>query len=120
MSALFLYQLAKSPHTITIQNRDIVAPIFGSVDFDEDFSNVVDVKSIIDTTRGVTLFDGVGTDRVITHIFKIAHITGVTAESWILFNGRRFDIIDVENCCEKDEILLLRSTERGTGEPAKI
>lgn len=117
--ATLKYQLAKSGQDITLQDRDIAPPVFGSPDFDEEFTSKTTVKAIIKTPRGTTLFDGVGTDNPITHIFCLEYVAGVTAETWIEFKGRRFNILDVENCGEKDEVLILRSTERGTGEAAK-
>lgn len=116
---LFLRNLAKCGQPITLQNRDIVPPVFGTPDFDENFSGDQTVQAIISTQRGKTLFDGVATDNPITHKICIEYLPGVTAETWILFKGRRLDILDVENCCEHDEVLILRCTERGTGEAAK-
>ena len=116
---LFKRQLAKRGQNITLQNRDILEPIFGSVDFDQDFTGDTIVPALICTERGKTIFDGVATDQPVTHIFKIEYLSGVTAETWIAFGGRRFDIIDVENCCEANEILNLSATERGIGEASK-
>lgn len=118
--ALFHRQLAQRGVSITLQNRAILPPVFGDVDFDETFSGDSTVTALVDTTRGKTLFDGVATDRPITHRFCIAYVAGVAAETWISFGGRRFDILDVENCEERDAILILRCTERGTGEASKI
>ena len=116
---LFQRNLNRCGKPITIQNRSIVAPAFGSPDFDEEFTGDIEVTALVNTKRGKTLFDGVATDQVITHKFCMHYIEGVTDESWVLFKGRRFDIIDVENCCENDKRLTLSATERGTGEAAK-
>ena len=118
--SLFLRNLSKCGQDITLQNRDILPPVFGTPDFDEDFTNDTIVKAIISTKRGKVLFDGVATDNPITHKMCIKWLTGVTAETWVEFKGRRFDVLDVENCCEKDETLILRCTERGTGEASKV
>jgi len=112
-AALFLRQLARHGKTITLYNRAIVAPVAGSADFTESFSGAAPVLALIDTTRGKTLFDGVATDRPITHKFCIAYLAGVTAETWVEFGGRRFDILDVENCGEEDVVLRLSCTETG-------
>lgn len=117
--SLFARNLAKRGQDITIQNRDIVAPFFGSQNFDETFSGDQTVKALVKTIKGKTFFDGVSTEKVITHEFRIAYLAGVTAESWILFKGRRIDILSVINCCEEDTILLLICNERGVGEGAK-
>jgi len=117
--SLFDRQLAKCGKTITLQNRDIVAPIFGNQNFDESFSGDQNVQAIIKTVRGKTFFDGVNTETNITHEIRIKYLAGVTAETWILFSGRRIDILSVENCCEEDRILVLTCSERGTAEAAK-
>ena len=119
MSNLFDRQLAKCGKTITLQNRDIVPPIFGSSNFDENFSNDQNVQAIIKTVLGKTFFDGVNTETNITHEIRIKYLAGVTAETWILFNSKRFDILSVTNCCEDDRILILTCCEKGTGEAAK-
>lgn len=111
--SLFKRNLAKCGQMITIRDRDIVPPAFGSVDFGEEFSGDLAVRAIIKTKRGTTLFDGVNTDLVITHRFCIEYVSGVTAQSWIEFGGRRFNVADVENCCEKNEMLILMCVEDG-------
>lgn len=118
--ALFKRNLAKHGKPVALQNRDIVAPVAGSTDFDENFTDKgLPVQALISTERGKVLFDGVSTDQKITHKICIEFVTGVTAETWILFSSRRFDILDVENVGEQDICLVLRCNERGTGEAAK-
>ncbi len=119
LTTLFKRNLAKCGQSITLQDRDIQAPDFGTPDFDLDFTNDTLVTAIVQTERGKTLFDGVATDTPITHKFIIEYLAGVTSETWVLFDGRRFDIVDVENNAEKNECLILRCTERGVGEAAK-
>lgn len=105
---------------ITLQNRAIVAPIFGSSDFDESFTGDQVVKAVIVTERGKTLFDGVNTDIPVTHKLYIGYLAGVTSETWVLLSdGRRLDIVDVENKNEQNKCLILRCKERGTSEAAK-
>lgn len=124
-SGLFKRNLAKCGQTITLQNRDITPPPFGSPDFDEKFSGDLDRRAIPKTVRGKTFFDGVDTERRITHEFRLEYEAGVvdndtvTAETWVLFKGRRIDVLAVENCCEKNEVLVLTCSERGAGEAAK-
>lgn len=117
---LFDRQLAKCGQDITIQNRDIQPPEFGSPDFNENFTGDLSVRALISTERGKTLFDGVSTDTPITHKICINYVDGVTAESWVLLeNGNRLDILDVENCCEKNERLILRCTDRGSAKASE-
>jgi len=117
--ALFKRNLAKCGTEVTLQNRAIVPPDFDAIDFDQSFSDDATVQAIINTQRGTTLFDGVATDTPVTHKICIEYIPGVTAETWILFGSRRFDILDVENCGEQDKCLVLRCTERGTKKAAE-
>jgi len=117
--SLFLRSLARCGKTITLQNRDIAPPVFGKSDFDESFSGDQDVQAIVKTIRGKTFFDGVSAERLITHEMRVSYLAGVTAETWILFKGRRVDILAVENCCENDEVLILTCSDRGVGEAAK-
>jgi head-tail adaptor len=119
LTTLFKRNLAKCGQPITLQNRDIVAPDFDTPDFDLDFTNDQNVQGIISTKRGKTIFDGVATDQPITHRIAIEFLAGITAETWVLFNGRRLDIVDVENIGEQDECLVLLCTDRGTAEASK-
>lgn len=122
---MFKRNLAKYGQTITLQNRDIVAPVFGFANFDESFSGDIDRPAIVKTIKGKTFFDGVAEERIITHEFMLEYEAGVvddtliTSETWILFKGRRIDVLSVENCCEKDEVLILTCSDVGTGEAAK-
>ena len=117
--ALFSRNLKRYGQSITLQNRDIQPPDFGSSDYDEDFTNDRVVLGIINTSRGKTMFDGVSNNRLVTQIIFIAFIPNITAETWVLFKGRRFDVLDVENCCERDDVLKLSCSERGIGNAAK-
>lgn len=118
---LFKRNLIKCGQEIILQDRNIQPPVFGDPDFDETFVDVDTVSSLIDTERGNVLFDGVSTDRPITHKICIEYLGGVvSSQTWIKFGERRFDIIDVENYNERDEILKLSCHERGVGEATKI
>ena len=111
--SLLARNLARSNKKITLQDRAIVPPLFGSADYDEAFSDTITVSAIIRTPSGKTYFDGVSTEFNITHEIVIAYVEGVTAETWILFNDRRIDILAVENCCEENEVLILTCNDRG-------
>lgn len=104
---------AKCKHKVTLQDRNIVPPKHGTADFDEKFTDKITVRAIVKTVRGKTYFDGINTERAITHEIKIEYIKGVTAETWLFFKGRRIDILAVENCCEADEVLVFTCNDRG-------
>ena len=106
---------------ITLENRNIEAPEFNIVDFDEVFTeSVPDVWAMIETVRGKTFFDGVNTEKDITHLIYIMFDSAVTAETWVKFSdGRRLDILDVENLDERSEYMLLHCQDLGTKEAGK-
>lgn len=104
---------------IKLQSRDIVSPVFGDVDFDEDFQDTSEVWALIKTQTGKTVFDGVDTDFNITHGMTIRFDPSVTTETWVELDSRKFDIMMLENLEERNEFLLLFCTVRGVGEAAK-
>ena len=106
---------------IILQSRDIEAPVFDAVDFDENFTDFPDpVWALVETAIGKSVFDGVDTDVNITHKITIRFDTTVTSETWIQFDdGRRFDVQFTENMEERNEWLLMFCTVRGLGEAAK-
>lgn len=118
--SLFQRNLAKCGKTITLQNRSIQAPVSGTSDFTELFDSNVNTLALIKTVSGKTFFDGVATERLITHKIKIPFISGVTAETWIEYNSRKIDILQVENCCENDEVLILTCSDRGSGVSSRL
>lgn len=98
---------------ITLQDRDITPPPFGDPDFDENFTDTGDVWAMVKTVSGKTWFDGVSTDINITHEIYIYYDPTVGAETWVLLNGRRLDILDVDNLDERDEFLKLTCIDKG-------
>jgi len=104
---------------IKLQSRDIVAPLFDSVDFDENFQDTAEVLALIETQTGRTVFDGVDTDINITHKIVIRYDATVTSETWIELAGKRVDIIFVENLESRNEWMLLFCVMRGVGEASK-
>jgi SPP1 family predicted phage head-tail adaptor len=105
---------------ITLENRAIQAPNFGLIDFDESFSTNSIAWALIETVRGKTFFDGVSTEVDITHWVYINFDATVTAETWIkLSDGRRLDILRVEDLEERSEFMLLHCNDRGGKEASK-
>jgi len=97
---------------ITLQDRTITPPTI-TVDFSETFTENAIVWAKMDTVRGKTAFDESEIERDITHEFTIRFLTGVDAETWILFESQRLDIVDVEDLEERHEWLVLRCAKRG-------
>ena len=97
---------------VTIQNRNITAVLEG-VDFGEQFTENYVAMAAINTVNGKTYFDGINTESNITHEIGLRFDDTVTAESWILFEGRRFDILKLENLDERKEWMRAFCVERG-------
>lgn len=117
---LFLRNLKKFGKPIDIQARTSSGAVVGEADPKQDFATKhAGVLALVKTPKGKATFDDVGLDQVPTHAFVMAWIAGISQEDWVLFNGRRFDILNDLNCCEDDEVLTLFSRERGKGEAAK-
>jgi SPP1 family predicted phage head-tail adaptor len=99
---------------ITLQNRNITAPIWNSTDFGETFSGDSTVWANIQTVTGKTFFDSVNQrDTTITHEIYIRYDSTVTSETWILYDSRRLDIVAVENLEERNEWLKLTCVDKG-------
>lgn len=101
---------------ITIQTRTLKGSSFGVGGHTIDFTDDTPVRAAIQTLKpGTTIFDG-SNDRPASHDFFINHIDfpGITAENWVLYDGRRFDILNVEPIDERKRFIRLRCNERGT------
>ncbi len=99
---------------VKLQSRDITEPAFGATDFDEQFEGASEVWAMVKTTAGKTFFNGVSADIVISHEIYIRHDHTVTSETWVeLKDGRRLDVVNVEDLEDRNEFMRLLCTERG-------
>lgn len=102
---------------ITLNFRDIQAPLFNTVDFDENFQPIDQVNpqrlSLVETVDGVTYFDGKNTEINVTHNIYISYDPQVNASVWIEFDGRRIDILKVEDYDERKEFMKLTCNDEG-------
>jgi len=107
---------------IILENRNIAPPLFGSSNFDENFTPNATVWAMVSTVSGKTFFDDVNTAISITHEIGIRFDATVTAETWIRLGSRRIDILDVNDLDERGEFMLLTCTDRGadTKDASKI
>ena len=100
---------------ICLQKRTLTEPTFGQAEFGEDFEGESEVWAAIRTTAGKVFFDGVNRDVNVTHEVFIRYDPTVTTETWVeLRDGRRLDIVNVENLEERHEYLRLLCTDRGS------
>jgi len=99
---------------IILQSRSITAPSANGSDMTESFVTTKTVWSLVETRQGIEIFDGTNLIGVATHYFYIRYVSGLTAETWIQFKSKYYDILDVQNLEERNEFMLLRCSERGT------
>lgn len=103
---------------VRVMRRAQVPPVAGSVDAAFAFSAVETdgyVWAMIETQDGKTVFDGVATDRRVTHVVTIRTLAGVTATSWVLLDdGSRLDVVLVETMDERGEFMRLLCDARGS------
>lgn len=62
------------------------------VDYGEDFTLLATVWSMIETPKGKTIFDEVGTEKVVTNIFYVRRLSSLTSQNWIVYKNNRYDI----------------------------
>lgn len=111
---------------IVLYNRAITAPSAGSTDYGEEFTSLKTVWSMIDTVRGVVLFDKTNTERDISHNIFIRYFASfeimfeTTAETWVglipVITGMKesyLNIIRVENLDQNNRFLMLSCALRG-------
>ena len=85
---------------IDIFQRTLTAPLDPAndlVDYTESFTLLANVWAMIKTPKGQTIFDDIGTEKVVSDIFYIRFISGLTSENWIIYNSIRYDIQTIEN-----------------------
>ena len=99
---------------IVLHTRTLKEPAFGDTDFGLDFEAKAEVWAMVKSVAGKVFFDGVHADVSVTHEIFIRYDHTVTSETWIeLDDGRRVDIVNVEDLEERHEYLRLFCTERG-------
>ena len=101
---------------ITIQQRTMTVPLFDTTDYTETFTDLISMWAMIDTKKGISIFDGTDTERTVDAMFYVNFIPtiNITSEAWILFEGIRYKILQVEDLDNRHESLCLYTTTRGT------
>lgn len=103
---------------IFVEDRVQTAPAFGTVDADMTFSAHPEATMIwakVETKSGRTTFDGVDSDRRVTHEVTFRTLAGVTPETWLrLPDGTRLDIIDTDSIDERGEFTMAQCESTGT------
>lgn len=103
-------------HRIELHDRELTAPGEGEVDFDHDFAPFAKPWASVRTVTGKTHFDGVATETPITHAFAMRKRSAgrATAETWVIWKGQRYDVLDVENLDERGEFVELMTASKGS------
>lgn len=97
-----------------LQTRNLQPPAQNEVDSRIEFTTFAVVKRMaFDTEAGKTTFDGVDTERVFSDTAYMDYIPNVTSELFVLFQGKRFKIISVEDIGEINGILELKLSQLG-------
>jgi SPP1 family predicted phage head-tail adaptor len=99
-------------HLIEIKTRDIQPPDSG-VDFDYQEVTFAKPWAKIETVNGLEDFDNINTGQNITHRFYIRFLDGLTEQEWIIYNGRRYDILNVVNINEENTFMKIECTNKG-------
>ena len=98
---------------IIINTRSIANKQGQYIDFTEKFGDPITVSAMIETVSGITVFDEVNQEHTVSHIFYIRHIENFTSEKWIEYDGRYFNILNVDRLNEENRFLKLMCEERG-------
>lgn len=108
-------------HKIKINVRTLTPPTDNGVDFSETLSEAKEVRSALETSKGIEVFDGTNLIGVATHLFYIRALTGQTSESWLEFKGSYYRILDVQDFQEAGRFQVLRCVVRGdTSKPVNL
>ncbi len=99
---------------IVIKTRQLTPNSDNDVDYDETFTSLKTVWSMVETVSGKTIFDQSNEERDVTHNFYIRYIAGVTFQEWIQYKDQYFDVLNVENFGEQDSFQKLTVAIRGS------
>ena len=107
------YEIGDLSERVLLQDRTIVPPVFGSVDFDEAFENTA-IWAAIRPIRGRYVLDQTGRETLITDEVIIRYRSEVTTEYFIQkTDGSRLKIERVMNVSERGEYTKLECSFRG-------
>ena len=92
---------------ISIEERKMTAPSFGSASFTENYVPTDEVWAKIETSFNNRIFDGVALDEIPSHKFTIRHRDDVTSETRIRYDGVLYRIVKTDNYEMRNEYLEL-------------
>lgn len=110
-------QIAKCGQEITVLLRELVESDFDSAQPDLDFTEIGTPLAIVKTIDGTAKFSGVTIDENATHIFCAIYTVALAAVEYqnyfVDLKNKRFKVLKVTNVNEKDQVLVIQTTERG-------
>ena len=94
---------------VILWDRDIKAPVFGSAEQTQTYSNNQTVWASVNTVRGKEIFNGTQLVGVKTHniLIRFDDSREITEENVVEFKGNYYDVLEVQNLEERDEWLEL-------------
>lgn len=100
---------------LNIFDRNISPADLGTVKYGEDFTPTESVQAMIESTRGVSVFDATNQERAVTHTIYIRYIDFLTAEFWLIIpdDDIVLDILNVEDLDYRHEYQKLLCEQRG-------
>ena len=104
-------------HKIDIQTRTLGGVSFGQTSASETFTTIFSPWAAIETISGFKKFSGINIDERATDVFYIRFSTAVAAlevaNHFILFDGKRFRILEVTDLNRDKRTLAIQCTDRG-------
>lgn len=92
---------------ISLENRSIQAPSFGSSSFSEGYSPIIETWAKVETSFNARVFDEVAVEKKPSHKFTIRHRDGITTETRIRWRGDLYEIQHLDNLEGRNEYLIL-------------
>ena len=99
---------------VSLMTRTLDAPQ-SSVDFGHTFTDLTTWAALA-TVKGKDVFAGTNMSTLISHIFYVRYRSDVTAEWWIKYKSKNYDIVDTENLEERNEFLAIFCNVRGASD----
>lgn len=100
-------------HRIDIYDREIKSPIDDTGNYGLDFKKKITIWCSIETINGLTLFDSVNIERIVSHKMMIRYLSFLTQEYWIWYKSNYYDIIKIEDLNEEKRYQILYCNIRG-------
>lgn len=99
--------------SIMVFVRKLLSPSGDGVDVGENFVEQRNMMAMLETVNGETIFDKTNTERIVTHKFTVRYQPDITFENYIVYSGKNYQILSVENQNERNKFYVINATDRG-------